>query len=111
MDTIPLSGVGLCSVKAVVFVECWRPRVAGRSCPGAGNPRSTNRHINPNPTCPLPPGTLRSNLDPWGSFEDGRLWEVLKAVQLGQAVAALGGLDARMQEAGDNLRWGVGGLG
>lgn len=47
--------------------------------------------------CHVPPGTLRSNLDPWGQFEDGRLWEVLKAAQLGSAVSALGGLDARMQ--------------
>ncbi|PRW21108.1 multidrug resistance-associated 1 isoform X3 [Chlorella sorokiniana] len=51
-------------------------------------------------------GTLRSNLDPWGHFEDARLWEVLKAAQLGGAVSALGGLDARMQEAGDNLSVG-----
>jgi len=45
----------------------------------------------------LAPGTLRSNLDPWGNFEDARLWEVLRAAQLGGAVSALGGLDARMQ--------------
>ncbi|EFN52562.1 hypothetical protein CHLNCDRAFT_138549 [Chlorella variabilis] len=51
-------------------------------------------------------GTLRSNLDPWGTFEDGRLWEALRAAQLGGVVAALGGLDAHMQEAGDNLSVG-----
>ena len=37
-------------------------------------------------------GTLRSNLDPWGTQEDARLWEALHAVQLGPAVSALGGL-------------------
>ncbi|KAL4424666.1 hypothetical protein ABPG77_004473 [Micractinium sp. CCAP 211/92] len=51
-------------------------------------------------------GTLRSNLDPWGTHDDARLWEALQVAQLGAAVSALGGLDARMQEAGDNLSVG-----
>ncbi|KAL4420399.1 hypothetical protein ABPG75_010055 [Micractinium tetrahymenae] len=51
-------------------------------------------------------GTLRSNLDPWGTYDDARLWEALQVAQLGPAVSTLGGLDARMQEAGDNLSVG-----
>ena len=53
----------------------------------------------PHPLFPyLPhPGTLRSNLDPWGAHPDQRLWEALQAAQLGGTVSALGGLDARMQ--------------
>ena len=51
-------------------------------------------------------GTLRSNMDPKGKADDARLWEVLRAVQLGPAVERLGGLDARMAEAGDNLSVG-----
>eukprot|EP00887_Chlorella_sp_A99_P004200 scaffold15.g4200.t1 len=54
-------------------------------------------------------GTLRSNLDPWDGFEDERLWEVLRMVQLAGVVSAHGGLDARMQEAGNNLRQASGG--
>ncbi len=51
-------------------------------------------------------GTLRSNLDPWGEHSDAALWRVLGAVQLKGVVAAAGGLDARMAEAGDNLSVG-----
>ncbi|RMZ52713.1 hypothetical protein APUTEX25_000832 [Auxenochlorella protothecoides] len=51
-------------------------------------------------------GSLRGNLDPWNAFDDHRLWEVLGAVQLGPVVRALGGLEGRMQEAGDNLSVG-----
>ncbi len=42
-------------------------------------------------------GSLRSNLDPWGGFGDGKLWEALRAAQMAGVVTALGGLDARMQ--------------
>ncbi|GIL76009.1 hypothetical protein Vretifemale_5748, partial [Volvox reticuliferus] len=46
-------------------------------------------------------GTLRSNLDPWGAHGDEALWEMLQAVQLRGAVAAMpGGLDAAMAECG-----------
>jgi len=51
-------------------------------------------------------GSLRSNMDPAGTQPDASLWAALKAVQLGGAVAWLGGLDARMAEAGDNLSVG-----
>lgn len=51
-------------------------------------------------------GTLRSNLDPWSRFDDARLWDALDAAQLKAAVSALGGLDARMAECGDNLSAG-----
>lgn len=51
-------------------------------------------------------GSLRSNMDPRGAHPDAALWAVLKAVQLGGAVRRLGGLDARMVEAGDNLSVG-----
>jgi ATP-binding cassette subfamily C (CFTR/MRP) protein 4 len=51
-------------------------------------------------------GTLRSNMDPWSAHSDARLWQVLRAVQLSTAVRKLGGLDARMAEAGNNLSVG-----
>lgn len=34
------------------------------------------------------------------------MWEAVRTAQLGPAVGALGGLDARMQEAGDNFSVG-----
>ena len=52
-------------------------------------------------------GTLRSNLDPWGKFDDATLWDALDMAQLKSVAASLrGGLDARMQEAGDNISAG-----
>ena len=51
-------------------------------------------------------GTLRSNLDPWDQFDDVALWDALNMAQLKPAAVALGGLDARMQEAGDNISAG-----
>ena len=52
-------------------------------------------------------GTLRSNLDPWGKFDDATLWDALEMAQLKSVAASLrGGLDARMQEAGDNISAG-----
>jgi ABC-type multidrug transport system fused ATPase/permease subunit len=52
-------------------------------------------------------GTLRSNLDPWGRFDDATLWNALEMAQLKSVAASLrGGLDARMQEAGDNISAG-----
>jgi len=52
-------------------------------------------------------GTLRSNLDPWGTFDDATLWHALDMAQFKSVAAALrGGLDARMQEAGDNISAG-----
>lgn len=49
---------------------------------------------------------MRSNMDPWGRHDDAALWHVLRQVQLGGAVRKLGGLDARMAEAGNNLSVG-----
>jgi ABC-type transport system involved in cytochrome bd biosynthesis fused ATPase/permease subunit len=51
-------------------------------------------------------GTLRSNLDPAGVHSEARLGAALAAAQLTGAVAAGGGLDAGMAEAGDNLSVG-----
>jgi ABC-type multidrug transport system fused ATPase/permease subunit len=51
-------------------------------------------------------GTLRSNLDPSGVHSEARLAAALAAAQLTAAVAAGGGLDAGMAEAGDNLSVG-----
>lgn len=51
-------------------------------------------------------GSMRSNMDPWGRHDDAVLWRVLRQVQLGGAVRKLGGLDARMAEAGNNLSVG-----
>lgn len=49
---------------------------------------------------------MRSNMDPWGRHTDAQLWQVLRQVQLSGPVRKLGGLDARMAEAGDNLSVG-----
>ena len=51
-------------------------------------------------------GSMRSNMDPWGRHTDAQLWQVLRQVQLSGSVKKLGGLDARMAEAGDNLSVG-----
>lgn len=51
-------------------------------------------------------GSLRSNMDPEGSWPDHKLWEALQAVQLKDAVVKVGGLDAKMEEGGDNLSVG-----
>ena len=51
-------------------------------------------------------GSMRSNMDPWERHTDSQLWQVLRQVQLSGAVRKLGGLDARMAEAGDNLSVG-----
>ncbi len=51
-------------------------------------------------------GTLRSNLDPTGVHSEARVAAALGAAQLTAAVAAAGGLDASMAEAGDNLSVG-----
>lgn len=51
-------------------------------------------------------GSLRSNLDVRGRHDDAQLWQVLHHVQLAGAVTAMGGLDARMADAGDNLSVG-----
>ncbi len=51
-------------------------------------------------------GSMRSNMDPWDRHTDAQLWQVLRQVQLSSVVRKLGGLDARMAEAGNNLSVG-----
>ncbi|KXZ53046.1 hypothetical protein GPECTOR_8g410 [Gonium pectorale] len=54
-------------------------------------------------------GTLRRNLDPWGThaLDDAVLWAALRAVRLTGAAKVLpGGLDACMSEGGANLSVG-----
>ena len=57
---------------------------------------------NPNPT--LTPGTIRSNLDPFGRYEDGALWEALRKASLEAPLrASPQGLDSPVAEYGENL--------
>ena len=51
-------------------------------------------------------GSMRSNMDPWDRHKDAQLWQVLRQVQLSSVVRKLGGLDAHMAEAGNNLSVG-----
>lgn len=51
-------------------------------------------------------GTMRSNLDPGGAHSEARIAAALASAQLTAPVAAAGGLDASMAEAGDNLSVG-----
>jgi ABC-type multidrug transport system fused ATPase/permease subunit len=51
-------------------------------------------------------GSLRTNLDPFGTHKDNEMWEVLRLVRLAEEVGPLGGLDAAMSEGGEN--WSVG---
>lgn len=51
-------------------------------------------------------GTVRSNLDPFRQHPDARLWEVVRAVRLADAVTALGGLDAHID--GQRQAWSLG---
>ena len=51
-------------------------------------------------------GSLRANLDPWGTQTDLALWSTLEVVRLKDKVAAQGGLDAPMAEAGVNFSAG-----
>jgi ABC-type iron transport system FetAB ATPase subunit len=51
--------------------------------------------------------TVRANLDPTGlALSDAPLWDVLEAVRMEAFVRGLGGLDALLTEAGDNLSAG-----
>jgi ABC-type multidrug transport system fused ATPase/permease subunit len=51
--------------------------------------------------------TVRYNLDPFGAASDEELWEVLKKVQMGEAIAALPkGLDEEVAEGGENFSQG-----
>jgi ABC-type multidrug transport system fused ATPase/permease subunit len=51
--------------------------------------------------------SIRTNLDPYGTVNDQRLWDVLESVQLGVVVSALpGGLDFVVSDAGENFSLG-----
>lgn len=52
-------------------------------------------------------GTVRSNLDPFGSYDDSAIWLTLQQVHLDTAVSALPNkLDAAVETNGEN--WSVG---
>lgn len=52
-------------------------------------------------------GSLRSNLDPFGQFDDARLWEALRLVQMEDHMKACeGGLDLQVAEDGTNISFG-----
>lgn len=51
-------------------------------------------------------GTLRFNLDPWNEFEDHKIWEILKIVQLRDLISLKGGLDLQVSEGGSNFSVG-----
>jgi ABC-type multidrug transport system fused ATPase/permease subunit len=52
-------------------------------------------------------GTIRSNLDPFGRYEDIALWEALRKASLDKLVRGLPGqLDSSVAEYGENLSCG-----
>ncbi|KAG5177321.1 P-loop containing nucleoside triphosphate hydrolase protein [Tribonema minus] len=52
-------------------------------------------------------GTLRQNLDPFGTYDDARLWAALRAAHLSDYVTGLDGkLDAEVAEGGENMSVG-----
>lgn len=52
-------------------------------------------------------GTVRSNLDPFNSYEEAELWRAVSAVGLKEAISALqAGLDAHVVDGGNNFSQG-----
>ena len=51
-------------------------------------------------------GTVRTNLDPSGSHNEDELMQALTRVQMADAIAAMGGLDAAISENGSNMSAG-----
>ncbi|PRP88227.1 multidrug resistance-associated protein 1-like [Planoprotostelium fungivorum] len=52
-------------------------------------------------------GTVRSNLDPFEEYDDGRIWEILDSVRMADPIRALPGkLDATVSEGGENFSVG-----
>lgn len=52
-------------------------------------------------------GTIRSNLDPFGIYNDSQLWDALERAHLNYAVSGMEGkLDSEVSENGDNLSVG-----
>ena len=52
-------------------------------------------------------GTVRTNLDPFGEFKDGELWNAIREASLENQVKACGGLDARVSGTGSGA-WSLG---
>jgi len=53
-------------------------------------------------------GTVRSNLDPFGRYDDSELWSALESVSLREQISAMDkGLDAKVSEYGENLSVGT----
>jgi ATP-binding cassette, subfamily C (CFTR/MRP), member 4 len=51
--------------------------------------------------------TVRENLDPFGSYSDSQIWEVLEDVQMSKVVRDLcGGLEAMVSDGGSNFSVG-----
>ncbi|KAL2628814.1 hypothetical protein R1flu_013500 [Riccia fluitans] len=51
-------------------------------------------------------GTIRENLDPTGTLNDGDLWKMLEKCHMKEALSAVGGLDLRVSECGESLSVG-----
>lgn len=51
-------------------------------------------------------GTVRENLDPCGESLDSQVWQALKSCHLAELVQTLGGLTARIEEAGKAMSSG-----
>ena len=51
-------------------------------------------------------GPLRYSLDPAGNFADAVLWNALESVDMKSHVENMGGLEAEIAEAGENLSAG-----
>ncbi|KAJ1337700.1 ATP-binding cassette subfamily C (CFTR/MRP) member 1 [Microdochium nivale] len=51
-------------------------------------------------------GTVRDNLDPGNIHDDTELWSVLEHARLRDHVSSMGGLEAKINEAGSNLSQG-----
>jgi ABC-type multidrug transport system fused ATPase/permease subunit len=51
-------------------------------------------------------GTVRTNLDPSGAHDEDELMQALTRVQMADAVASMGGLDAAISENGSNMSAG-----
>ena len=67
--------------------------------------RSAIGIIPQNPT--LFSGTIRSNLDPFGSFSDAKIWDVLEKCGLKEHVQTMDeGIDSKVVEYGENLSQG-----